>query len=73
MKTDIDEYLLEKYNDLFINKNATVVNKLALGFIDEDCSIPVLGILIHCLENTIIFNDTQKNNLINLLNKVNYV
>ena len=70
---DLNEYLLNQYNDLFINKNVAVINKLSLGFIDEDCSIPIFGILIHCLENTIIFNDTQKNNLINLLNKVNYV
>lgn len=69
---DLNEYLLNQYNDLFINKNVAVINKLSLGFIDEDCSIPILGILIHCLENTIIFNNTQKNNLINLLNKVNY-
>lgn len=69
---DLNEYLLNQYNDLFINKNVAVINKLLLGFIDEDCSIPILGILIHCLENIIIFNDTQKNNLINLLNKVNY-
>lgn len=72
IKENISERLLEQYEELFIQKNADIVQKLRLGFIEEDCSIPVISIVINCMENLEIFNDTQLNNISNLINRMTY-
>lgn len=69
----VRERLLEEYTKLFIKRNNDTIDKLRLGFIEEDCSIPTLNIIIHCIENMEIFNNEQLNTLSNYLNKLSYV
>lgn len=69
----ISERLLEQYEKLFIRKNADTIQKLRLGFLEEDCSIPAVAIMIHCMENLELFNTTQLNNISHLINRMAYV
>lgn len=69
----VRERLLEEYTKLFIKRNNDTIDKLRLGFIEEDCSIPTLNIITHCIENMEIFNNEQLNTLSNYLNKLSYV
>lgn len=69
----VSERLLEQYEKLFIQRNADTVEKLRLGFFDEDCSIPAVAIMIHCMENLELFNTTQLNNISHLINRMAYV
>lgn len=69
----VSECLLEQYEKLFIQKNADTIQKLRLGFFEEDCSIPAVSIMIHCMENLELFNTTQLNNISHLINRMAYV
>lgn len=65
MKEDI----INKYNNLLININTNDVNKINYGFVDNNCDSILLSILIHCIENIDIFNDSQLSNIDEFLNK----
>lgn len=69
----VSERLLEQYEKLFIQKNADTIQKLRLGFFEEDCSILAVSIMIHCMENLELFNTTQLNNISHLINRMTYV
>lgn len=69
----VSERLLEQYEKLFIQKNADTIQKLRLGFFEEDCSISAVSIMIHCMENLELFNTTQLNNISHLINRMAYV
>ena len=43
-----------------------------LGFINNNCTPTVFCILIHCMENLDIFNETQLNNIQHFINKLQY-
>lgn len=73
MKDGIAIRLIEQYENLFIARNTNIIEKLKFGFVEEDCSIPVIAILIHCMENLEIFNDIQLNSIEQILNRLNYV
>ena len=49
IKEIVSERLLEQYEKLFIQKSADTIQKLRLGFFEEDCSIHALSIMIHCM------------------------
>jgi len=65
--------LIEQYENLFIRRNTDIIEKLRFGFIEEDCSIPIISIVIHCMENLEIFDNTQLNNIQQILSRLNYV
>lgn len=69
----INERLLDEYNKLFIKRNEDTITKLKLGFVEEDCSIPAIAIIIHCVENIELFDNNQLNNLSNYINRLAYV
>lgn len=69
----VKERLLEEYTKVFVKHNNDTITKLRLGFVEEDCSIPAINIIINCIENIEIFNNEQLNNLSNYLNKLSYV
>lgn len=73
IKEIVSERLLEQYEKLFIQKSADTIQKLRLGFFEEDCSIHALSIIIHCMENINLFNTTQLNNIFNFINRIAYV
>jgi hypothetical protein len=73
MEDIIYERLLEQYENLFVEKNADVIEKLRLGLFEEDCSIPVISIIINCIENIELFNNAQLDNINHLINKLAHV
>lgn len=63
-------------NDLqtkLINKQHNIIKRLQLGFVENDCSIPIFAILIHSVENINILNEQQRDNINEFINKLNYV
>lgn len=54
-----------------INKQINNIKKEQFGFINNDCSVFILSILIHCFENNVIFDNKQYKNIINIANKLN--
>lgn len=65
-----NDIVINNYKELLINKQAKIITKLELGFVDNDCSILPFDILIHCLENIIIFDEDREKNIINFINKL---
>lgn len=62
--------LLSDYLNNLIDINEQDIVLLDLGFIaDNKCETMILPILLNCVENIEIFNETQTNNIIYLLNK----
>lgn len=64
---------IDEYNGLLADMQSANIKKLELGFISDDCVPMLFSILIHCMENVEIFNDTQFNNISNFINKLSYV
>ena len=73
MEDIIYERLLEQYENLFVEKNADVIEKLRLGFFEEHCYIPVIFIIINCIENIELFNNAQLDNINHLINRLAHV
>ena len=65
--------LINNYKLTLADMQKINIETIQLGFIPNDCSTMVYPILIHCLENSKIFNETQLNNIQGYINKLNYV
>lgn len=65
--------IINNINENFILANKNAIDKIRLGFIDNDYCIPLLySITIHCIENIEIFNEDQLTNIEDYINKLNY-
>ena len=65
--------IINSINENFILANKNAIDKIRLGFIDNDYCIPFLySITIHCIENIKIFNEDQLTNIEDYINKLNY-
>lgn len=73
MNDKLRQTLIDDYNGLLANIQSDNIKRLELGFISDDCVPMLFSILIHCMENIEIFNDTQLNNISNFINKLSYV
>ena len=72
MDEALKEKLIDNYNELLVSMQTNDIKKLEFGFIANECNSMLLSILIHCVENINIFNDTQLNNIFNFINKLGY-
>lgn len=73
MDNKLRQTLIDDYNGLLAYMQSDNIKKFELGFISDDCVPMLFSILIHCMENVEIFNDTQFNNISNFINKLSYV
>ena len=64
--------IINKYNELFADMNDKDIKILELGFIKDNCNSMLFGILIHCMENIEIFNETQTNNINHFIHRLRY-
>lgn len=55
--------LIKEYNILLSKIEIADIKRLELGFINDDCDIQLLSIVIHCIENINIFNDDELYNI----------
>lgn len=53
----------------FIKENVNKIKLYDLGYINENCNINILSLIIQCNENIDIFNDIQKENINIMTNK----
>lgn len=65
--------IVNNYKTILAEQEYNYLKQLELGFINENCTIQLFNILIHCIENIEIFNNTQTNNVLNHINKLSYV
>lgn len=72
MDDALKEKLIDNYNELLVSIQTNDIKKLEFGFITNECNSMLLSILIHCVENINIFNDTQLNNIFSFINKLGY-
>lgn len=68
---DYDE-LVKEYNILLSKIEIADIKRLTLGFINDDCDIQLLSILIHCIENINIFDNNQLKNIEQFLHIISY-
>lgn len=73
MEEKLRQTLIDNYNMILVNMEKRNIDALELGFINNDCTLILFSILIHCMENIEIFNPTQLNNISNFINKLSYV
>lgn len=64
--------LIKEYNILLSKIEIADIKRLELGFINDDCDIQLLSILIHCIENINIFNDNELYNIDYFIKHFNY-
>lgn len=55
--------LIKEYNILLSKIEIADIKRLELGFINDDCDIQLLSIVIHCIENINIFNNDELYNI----------
>lgn len=68
-----EQELINNYKLALADMQKKDIETIQLGFILNDCATMIYPILIHCLENSKIFNETQLNNIQGYINKLNYV
>ena len=64
--------LIKEYNILLSKIEIADIKRLELGFINDDCDIQLLSILIHCIENINIFDNNQLSNIEQFLHIISY-
>ena len=72
MTNVITQEIIDKHKECLVDIQKKDIDAIALGFVNNDCTSMLYSILIHCLENTAIFDDEQLNNIQHYLNKLNY-
>lgn len=72
MANVITQEIIDKHKEFLVDIQKKNIDAIALGFVNNDCTSMLYSILIHCLENTAIFDDEQLNNIQHYLNKLNY-
>ena len=73
MENKINETLVIECREKIINSEKNNINKLYLGYVEDNCDVFVLNILFHCIENKDIFIEKQWNNIIKYINHVNSI
>lgn len=66
---NISDSLINSFSEKFIKANINEIELIKNGFIPDKCYTPKLSLIVHCMENIEIFNDEQKGNLNNIINK----
>lgn len=69
----IKQSVYDSFVKLFIDKNVEEVQLLNFGIVLQKCYTPKISMLIHCMENIDIFNDEQRSNLQEMINKYKYI
>lgn len=73
METSVDKELVNQlitdFNEIFIDKNVNIVEMLKIGFISTDTTVPVISMIIHCIENIEIFDNKQLHKLSKIIKK----
>ncbi len=64
--------LVNKYEQNLANTQERHIKAIELGFVENSCNTALFSMLIHCIQNIYIFNDTQLNNINSLIDNVNY-
>lgn len=75
METNFIKAVRNDFTGLVINANAASVKRAEFGFVNKDCDFvkSMIGtICLHAIENPLIFDEEQSNNIINLINTINY-
>lgn len=74
MEQELRQNLIDKYNNIFTNMQLYNIEATSLGFVeDNDCSLMLMPILIHCMENIELFDDERLNNISEFINKLAHV
>ncbi len=71
-KVDIKQQIINDYNSMLIDKEKQRIESIYLGVVKDNCDTILFSILTHCIENIDIFNNNQRNNISNLINKLSY-
>ena len=69
----LEQELINEYKLILADMQKNDIETLQLGFSPNDCATMIYPILIHCLENSKIFNETQLNIIQGYIIKLNYV
>lgn len=73
METSVDKELVNQlitdFNEIFIDKNVNIVEMLKIGFISTDTTVPVISMIIHCIENIEIFDNKRLHKLSKIIKK----
>ena len=75
MNTNFINAVRNNFEDLVIGANAASVQRAEFGFVNKDCDFvkSLVGtICIHALDNPDIFNETQSNNIVSLINHLSH-
>ena len=70
MDVNLKQDIIDEYNNILADKESNYINKIRLGYIEDNCNIMLLSMMIHCVENINIFNKKQLNNINHIINKV---
>ena len=73
MDTAYNEKVKNRTVDIMINKAMDIAKKAGLGFSSTGCQEEQLGAAVlcyHCMQNDVLFNETQLNNINNVLNSI---
>ena len=70
MDVNLKQDIIDKYNNILADKESNYINKIRLGYIEDNCNIMLLSMMIHCVENINIFNKKQLNSINHIINKV---
>lgn len=58
---------------IVVNKQSNYIHKKIIGIVTtNDCSMTILNCIYHCMNNKDIFDKYEFNNIINLVNEINY-
>lgn len=63
---DVLETVIKKVTD----KQYNSIKKEQFGFLENDCTVIIFPIFIHCFENINIFDNKEYHNIIHSLNKL---
>lgn len=69
---ELKQNIINNYNNILFKLQVDDINREQAGFISTNCNSMLLSILIHCVENINIFNNSQLINISNFLNKLSY-
>lgn len=73
MRLGNKEQLVEYYNKVLAGTHKANIERVRAGFVTDTCPATLLSILIHCMENIDIMDDTQTSNITHYINKLSYV
>lgn len=66
------QYTIDSYIKLLSTIEQNEINVVKMGVIESSCNGLLFSILVHCVENIELFNDTQLQNINMYINKILY-